>query len=108
MEIVNSTLEDIDTIFELYRGAIEYQKANNYNLWKEFDRDMIIEEIKDKRNWKILIDGQMACVFSVIYSDPLLWGEQDNEFSIYLHRITTNLAFKGRGLMKVIIDWSKQ
>jgi hypothetical protein len=126
MQIVNSTLTDIDEIFRLYRGAIEYQKAKGYNLWKEFDRNIIIQEIKEKRNWKIVIDGQMACVFSVAYNDPVIWGEQaslpsEGGFSdlvsippsggwgaIYLHRITTNLAFKGRGFMNAIVEWSKQ
>jgi hypothetical protein len=108
MQIINSNLEDLDNIFELYRGAIAYQKAKGYNLWNEFDRKLITEEIKDKRNWKIVIDGQIACMFSVVYSDPLLWAEQDNDFSIYLHRITTNKVFKGRSLMKVIVEWAKQ
>lgn len=113
MEIVNSRLQDTDTIMELYRLATEYQRANGYNLWKGFDPELIATEIKEKRHWKITVGAkdfspvQIACIFSLIYSDPLLWGEQDNEYSIYIHRIATNPAFKGRGMMQLIIDWAK-
>lgn len=108
MQIVNCTLSDLDSMMELYHQASEYQKANGYNEWKEFDRDLVIREIDEKRQWKIMIDGQIACIFLVAYSDPYLWGERDNPYSIYLHRITTNKAFKGRSMMQLIIDWSKK
>ncbi|MGP8216731.1 MAG: GNAT family N-acetyltransferase [Bacteroidia bacterium] len=107
MKIVNSTEQDTDTIFGLYRLATEYQRANGYNLWKEFDPELIATEIKENRHWKIVMYGQIACIFSVIYSDPLLWGEQDNDYSIYIHRIATNPEFKGKGMMQLIIDWAK-
>jgi ribosomal protein S18 acetylase RimI-like enzyme len=107
MNITNSTTEDTETIFELYREATEYQKKNGYNEWKEFDRELIATEIAEKRHWKIVEDGDVACVFSIFYNDPLLWGKDDNEFSIYIHRIATNPKFKGRGLTKTIIDWTK-
>jgi len=130
MQVLNGSLEDIDTIFTLYRKAIDYQKAHGYNEWKGFERDLIVTEINEKRLWKIIIDGQIACIFSVAYSDPVIWGEnaslpseggwiEENQYStetippsggrgaIYLHRISTNPAFKGRNMMQVIIDWSK-
>ncbi len=107
MKILNSTPEDTETIFELYQLATEYQRKNGYNLWKEFDRELIATEIEEKRHWKIVEEGEVACIFSIFYNDPLLWGKDDNEFSIYIHRIATNPKFKGRSLTKVIIDWAK-
>ncbi|HWY97918.1 MAG TPA: GNAT family N-acetyltransferase [Bacteroidia bacterium] len=107
MKIINSTTQDTDTIFELYKLAGEYQRANGYNQWKEFDPELIALEIKEKRHWKIVEDGQMACIFSIFYNDPLLWGKDDNQFSIYIHRIATNPKFKGKGMTRLIIDWAK-
>jgi len=106
-QIINSASQDTATIFELYRLATEYQRSHGYNEWKEFDPELIALEIKDKRHWKIVIDDSIACIFSVFYNDPLLWGEQDNDHSIYIHRIATNPAFKGKGMIKLIIDWAK-
>lgn len=106
MEILNSTEQDTPAIFELYRLATEYQRVNGYNMWKDFDPAFIAAEIREKRHWKIVIDNTIACIFSVVYNDPLLWGEQDNEYSIYIHRIATNPKFKGRGMMNRIVSWA--
>jgi ribosomal protein S18 acetylase RimI-like enzyme len=109
MEIVNCTLQDIDTILSLYKSATEYQKANGFNEWKEFERDLIISEIDEKRIWKIVMDGDIACVFTVAYSDPVIWPSSEGEGeAIYLHRITTNPAYKGRNMVQYIIAWSKE
>ena len=107
MEILNSTEQDTQTIFELYRLATEYQQENGYNLWKEFDPKLIATEIREKRHWKIVIDDRIACIFSVFYNDPLLWGEKDNNHSVYIHRIATSPKFKGRNMTQSIISWAK-
>jgi GNAT superfamily N-acetyltransferase len=103
MHIQNSTLHDVDLIIQLYNAAVEYQKRNGYNLWPDFPREMIEKEIAGKRNWKILEGGKIACVFSVLESDPTIWEERNN-----LHRIATNPEFKGRGLIKIVRDWAIQ
>jgi len=108
MLINNSSLEDIETIFKLYRSAVDYQKAKGYNLWPEFEQKLIEQEINEKRLWKITEAEEIACIFSVAYTDPIIWDENDADPAIYLHRITTNPLFKGKGMMQLIIDWSKE
>jgi len=108
VEIINCAERDIDNMVHLYRGAIEFQKQNGFNEWKEFDRDLVSLEIKQKRQWKIVIDGEIACIFCVAYSDPLLWRELDDSNSIYLHRIATNQKYKGKGFTGVIIEWARK
>jgi hypothetical protein len=102
MQITNSTLQDLDTIFQFFDHAIAYQKNNGYPLWPQFKREMIGSEIKEKRHWKIILNGKVACVFSVMYNDPVIWGDMDKEPSVYLHRIAVNPEFKGKRLMVVI------
>jgi len=106
MEIQHSTIEDIETAFTLYRAAVDYQRINGYNLWPEFERDLIEKEVLEKRHYKIREDKEIACVFSVVYNDPIIWEEKDKEPSVYLHRIATNPAFKGKGLMHLIKKWA--
>src|ERR1700740_611734 len=107
MEIINSNMEDLDSIFYLFSTAINYQKKKGYNLWPEFSRKMIEEEITEKRHWKIIEDRKIICIFSVVYSDPIIWGEERNkQAAVYLHRITINPEYKGKGMMKVIRKWA--
>ena len=106
MEIVNSTADDIEVIFSLFDGAIEYQEKNGFQLWPQFSRQLIETEIREKRHWKILDEGKVACVFSVMYNDPVIWTWRDKDPAVYLHRIAVNTEFKGRGIVKVIKEWA--
>jgi ribosomal protein S18 acetylase RimI-like enzyme len=56
----------------------------------------------------MVIDGSIACIFTVAYSDPLIWGEKKNEPALYIHRIVTNLLFRERGFVKIIFEWAKE
>jgi GNAT superfamily N-acetyltransferase len=108
MKILNSTLNDLTAIFELYDAAIAHQKAVSHLHWLPFDPKMVLAEIEERRQWKIVIDGQIACVFATAYSDPAIWGEKDAEPSVYLHRIVTNPAFRGQNFVGAIVAWAKQ
>ena len=107
--IVNSLPADIGTIFQLFDSAIAYQEKHNYPLWPRFSRAFILEEISEKRHWKIVWNDTIVCIFSVMYSDPVIWGkEQDAEPSVYLHRIAVHPEFKGRNMMLLVKEWAME
>jgi hypothetical protein len=103
---VPSRLEDLETIFSLFHSAIAYQKNNGYEEWPLFERSLIETEINEKRHWKILCEKDIACVFSVMYNDPVIWKEKDAEPSIYLHRIAINPVYKVMQMMTLIREWA--
>jgi ribosomal protein S18 acetylase RimI-like enzyme len=107
MQIINCTPGDIKTIFELYDKASEYQKLVFHRHWQPFDPLLIKQEIEEDRLWKIMVDGSIACLFTVAYSDPLIWGQRDREPALYIHRIVTNPLFRGQGYVKIIVEWAK-
>ena len=77
MEIQNSTIDDLEFIFDLYRSATAYQKERFISHWPEFDRDMVINEIAEKRQWKLIIEGEIVCIWATTFSDPLIWLDKD-------------------------------
>lgn len=103
----NSTLNDIDEIFSLYKLATEFQKTKFSIHWQEFERSLIEKEILEKRQFKIVIDGKIACIWAITYNDAIIWEERDIEPSIYLHRIVTNPDFRGLKMLKKVIEWAK-
>ena len=107
MEIINSTLKDREAIFKLYDQAVAYQKTKFKMHWLPFEPQMVENEIKENRQWKIVENGEICCIFVTAYSDPFIWKELDKDPSIYLHRIVTDPKFKGRGFVKLIIEWAK-
>lgn len=107
MLIENSTSNDFEKIVELYDAAIAYQKTKFKRNWQRFDDELIRKEIKEKRQWKIIMDGAVACIFATTHSDPYIWKEKNADPSVYIHRIVTNPAFRGNQFMKHIIKWAK-
>jgi len=107
IEIKQSTASDIDVIFSFYDDAIAFQKTVFKKHWKGFDRDMIEREVAEGRQWKILRDGEIACIFVIEFSDPLIWKEKNADSAIYLHRIVSNSRFRGNNFMLDIISWSQ-
>lgn len=108
LQIANSTTADIDTIFEFYDMAIAHQKKVFHKHWQGFSLDLVKQEIEEERQYKILIDGQVASIFAVTFNDPQIWEEKDAQPSIYIHRIVTHPDFRGYGFVNLIIDWAKE
>ncbi|MDR2146750.1 MAG: hypothetical protein LBE91_09870, partial [Tannerella sp.] len=63
MIIENSETQDIPEILRLYETAREFQKVKGAVLWPEFEQELIEMEIAENRQWKILINNQIACVW---------------------------------------------
>lgn len=108
MPILNSTLHDLNTIFKLYDEAIAFQKTVSDKQWQGFERSLVETEIREKRQWKIVVDGEIACIFAITFNDPLIWHERDSDPSIYIHRIVTNPAFRGGAFVKEIVKWARE
>ena len=107
MKFLNSELSDLDEIFRLYDAAVEFQKKVFNKSWMPFEKEFIETEIAEKRHWKILINDEIACIFSIAFSDPLIWKERGREPAIYIHRIAVNTDFRGQKFVPEIVEWAK-
>ena len=108
MKITNSTKDDLQDIMGLYEMATNFQKIKfPDNIWPQFESNLIKLEIEEKRQWKIIIDDEIACIWATTFSDPNIWEEKNNDPSIYIHRIATNPRFRGQQFVIKIVDWAK-
>jgi hypothetical protein len=104
MKITTSAIHDIDEIFRLYKIASDYQKEKKkVVVWPDFKRALVETEIAEKRQWKLIIDDEVACLWVSTISDVQIWEERDNSTSIYIHRIATNPKFRGNNYMNTIV-----
>lgn len=108
MQITECAPKDTKAVFDLYDKAVEFQKTKSQKHWLKFDESLIEKEIRESRLWKILEGKDIACIFSIADSDPLIWGGDSDEPALYIHRIVTNPVFRGQGYTKVIIEWAKE
>lgn len=105
--IKNSTKTDINEIFRLYRIATDFQKTRFTVHWPEFERSLVENEIDENRQWKLEIDGTIACVWATTFDDPQIWEERNADPAVYIHRIATNPDFRGQNLVSEIVKWAR-
>ena len=107
MKIENSTINDIDEIFKLYKTASNYQKAKKkVVVWPDFKRSLVETEIHENRQWKMLIDGEIVCIWVITFQDEQIWEERNKDSAIYIHRIATNPNYRGNNFVRKIVDWA--
>jgi len=106
MKVSNTETNELRFIFELFEHSIEYQQKKGYPVWRNYDRNTIIKDIENKNHYKVIIDSTLAIVFSVGYTDKIIWRHHDQGDSLYLHRIVVNPKHKGHKLIGTIVDWA--
>jgi ribosomal protein S18 acetylase RimI-like enzyme len=106
--IENSTTNDIPEIFRLYRLASAYQRQKQtVVVWPEFASELVETEVAEHKQWKLLIDGQIACVWATTFSDEQIWEDMNSDPAVYIHRIATNPEFRGRNFVGIIVEWAR-
>ena len=109
MKIENCVPEDIDEIFRLYKIASEYQKSKQtVVVWPEFKKQLVETEIAENRQWKLIIDEEIACVWATAFNDEQIWEERNADAAIYIHRIATNPNFRGKNFVAIIVEWARE
>lgn len=108
MRILNTQFTDLPFIFHLFDLSIQYQEKHGYPVWKNYDQNAIKKDIEAGNQFKILVNDRIAIVFSVAYSDKIIWRTMDTGESVYLHRIVVNPEFKVQKLFGAIVDWAIQ
>ncbi len=108
MKIENSTGADITEIFRLYAAAAAHQaKVKATVVWPIFKKQLVENEIAEKRQWKLSIDGEIMCIWAVTFDDEQIWEERNADSAVYIHRIATNPALRGQNFVATIVDWAK-
>lgn len=107
-EIRNSNINDLSTIFEIYQMASDLMKSKNQVAWPKFDEQVIIKEINELRQWKLLINNQIACIWATTLNDELIWGNEHDTTALYIHRIASHPNFRGQRMLKQIVRWADE
>jgi ribosomal protein S18 acetylase RimI-like enzyme len=107
MEIKNATEKDIDEIFNFYETASAYMKDRYEVYWPPFKRSMVEKEIKENRQWKLIIENKTACIWATTFDDPQIWEEKNTDPAVYIHRIAVDPGHRGKNFVRDIVEWAK-
>lgn len=105
-QIENTLTDDLGFIYKLFEEAITFIKKNNYVGWTTYDKNFIIQDLDKKLQFKIIKGNDILCVFSICFTDVLIWREMEKGDAIYLHRIVVNPKFKGHKQFEKILNWN--
>jgi ribosomal protein S18 acetylase RimI-like enzyme len=108
MEIKNAQISDLDEILRLYELARAYQKERFPVVWPYFESSLVEQEINEKRQWKMVTENAIACIWATTNSDPLIWEARNADPSVYIHRIATNPVFRGGNFVVEIVAWAEK
>ena len=108
MQIDNCVIDDINTILSLYESARSLQTEKGMVVWPLFEKAFIEKEIKEQRQWKLIVDNTIACNWAITFEDKEIWEEKEKGDAIYIHRIATNPAFRGNRYIDQIVEWAKE
>ena len=64
-QVINTVTSDLEQIFQLFEHSIAYQEKKGSPVWRNYDRNAIINDIADKNQYKVVIDAKVGIVFSV-------------------------------------------
>jgi ribosomal protein S18 acetylase RimI-like enzyme len=105
VKVMNTEMSDLEQVFAFFDHSISYQEKKGYPVWKNYDKNAIISDVENKLQYKVVVHSTMAIVFSVCYTDKIIWRELEHGNSIYLHRVVVNPEFKGQKLFGTMLDW---
>jgi hypothetical protein len=109
MTIKNVTDSDIEKIFTLYKIASNYQREKKTVIvWPDFDREMVLNEIAENRQFKLIVNNEVVCIWAITFSDEQIWEDSNTDSAIYIHRIAVNPNFRGNNYIATITNWAKE
>ena len=109
MTIKNVTASDIEKIFAFYKIASNYQREKKTVIvWPDFDREMVINEIAENRQFKLIINNEVVCIWAITFSDEQIWENSNTDSAVYIHRIAVNPNFRGNNYIVTITNWAKE
>jgi ribosomal protein S18 acetylase RimI-like enzyme len=69
---------------------------------------MVETEIAENRQFKLLINNEIACIWAIAFSDKQIWEERNKDTAVYIHRIATDPKFRGNNFVADIVTWAKE
>jgi ribosomal protein S18 acetylase RimI-like enzyme len=73
-----------------------------------FERQLVETEIAENRQWKLIVDDAIACVWATTFSDAQIWEEKNADKATYNHRIATNPDLRGKNFVEIIAARAKE
>jgi len=106
--ITNTSKQDLEFIYHLFDEAIAYQKRKKYDVWKGYDADVLKRDMDNGLQYKIEFNNEILFVFSISFTNPIVWRDMENGDALYIHLMVVNPNYKGQQLFSIVLKWAFQ
>lgn len=111
VEVHRATEEDSQVILDLWRGSAEWLQLKGINQWNP--NDFNINQVYDcfSKGYELYLarlNEEIVGTLYICWSNPVLWGELENNESGYIHRFAVNRNHISRGIGRQLITWAEE
>ena len=108
--------DDGQRIIKLLKTIAQWMQGHGINQWQYLlsggDDNEILEAVKHQETYIVQSDEELIATFTLSNTqsewDRHIFGESNEEDSVYLHRLAILPKHMGKGLGKEILQWIEQ
>lgn len=110
IDVQAATIEDSEAILALWQGSARWLQAKGINQWHpDYFR---IEDVREHFRkgdafFMARCGDDIVGTLYVCWSDPVIWGELDNDDAGYIHRFAVSRAHQGSGVGEQLLRWAE-
>lgn len=106
--IIRADAQRTGDILKLLREAAGWMESKGIRQWTpgQFNEQDIAGYFTTREVYLAMDGDTVAGMFTLQYSDPLYWGDRNDETCAYLHRLAVAGPYKGGGLGRQLIDYA--
>lgn len=112
-QIQRATKDDVAPITQLLKEVAAWLKIKEVNQWGFLlaggEDEEIRQAILDGATYAVWLDGDLIATFTLYATqsewDQHIWGSEDHEDVLYLHRLAVRPAYMGQGIGQQLLKW---
>lgn len=110
LDIQPASVEDGPIILDLWRQSAKWLQSKGIKQWNpdNFKIEQIAEWLEKGANiYLARLDSEVVGTLLIIWTDPLVWDELNDQDSGYIHRFAVSRQHTGYGIGKLLMDWAE-
>lgn len=112
-QIQRATKDDVAPITQLLKEVAAWLKIKEVNQWGFLlaggEDEEIRQAILDGATYAVWLDGDLIATFTLYATqsewDQHIWGSEDHEDVLYLHRLAIRPVYMGKGIGQELLKW---
>lgn len=107
--IIRGDVGRSEDVLELLREAAGWMESNGIKQWTpgQFNSNDITGYFSSREVYFAVDGDTLAGMFTLQFSDPLYWGNKNDENYAYLHRLTVAVPYRGLGLGERMLSFAR-